>query len=46
MYGQPATDLEYLEQVVELAVDIAADGDGRSDLHHVGFFDENLFDLR
>jgi hypothetical protein len=45
-YGESATDFEYLEQVIELSVDIAADGDGCSDLHHVGFFDENFFNLR
>jgi hypothetical protein len=36
---------EQLEQIVELAVDIAADGDGAVDGLDVGLLDKDLLDL-
>jgi hypothetical protein len=37
---------EQLEEVVELSVDVAADGDGAVDRLDVGLLDEDLLDLR
>lgn len=44
-YRQLATDLENLQQVIELAMDITADSDWCPDLNHVGFFYQDLFNL-
>ena len=43
--GRLATDLEELEQVVELAVDVTADGHRGAHLLHVRLVDEDFFRL-
>lgn len=43
--GDLAADPEQLEEVVELAVDVAADGDRRRDRLHVGFLEQKLLHL-
>jgi len=45
-YWQFAADLEYLEQVEELAVGVSADGDGRTDMDHVGLSYQDFLGLR
>ena len=43
--GRLTSNLEQFSQVVELAVNITADGDGSTHLLHVGLVDQDLFRL-
>ena len=43
--GRLATDLKEFAQVVELAVDVTADGDRRTHLLHVRLVDQDFFRL-
>jgi len=44
--GGLTTDFEQLAQVVELTVDVTANGDGGAHLLHVGLVDKDFFCLR
>jgi hypothetical protein len=44
VWTRPA-DLEYLHHVEELAVNVAHNGHGRSDVHHIALFHKKLFRL-
>lgn len=41
----PAANFEYLNQVVELSVDVADDGDGGAHVHHIALAHQQLLGL-
>ena len=45
LFGQATSNAEKLDQVMELAVDVTANGDWRSHFLDVGLVDKNFFGL-